>query len=263
MKYIFCDIDGTIASKVKGIIPESCLKALKILKTKGHKIFICTGRNPASSNFALGIKLDGMINSAGAIAIMDDKVIYDKPYPSELFYEVMDFLDEHNGYASLECLKANYASERVYKLVQAFSENTRQTWSKTCDYAGEDVYKFMIDFDFRKDLDLFKETFKDKLNIHDNELLENYIEVCPKWASKGNAIKELIIRLNIDVNDCVVIGDDLNDISMFKLIPNSIAMGNAHPELKKYAKIISDDILADGFYQGFVRMGLIGEDDGK
>ena len=43
-KIFFFDIDGTLA--IHGVIPESNLKALQLLKEQGHYTFICTGRSP-------------------------------------------------------------------------------------------------------------------------------------------------------------------------------------------------------------------------
>ena len=40
----------------------------------------------------------------------------------------------------------------------------------------------------------------------------------------------------IDKQDVVVIGDSYNDISMFELFENSVAVENATPELKLLAK---------------------------
>ena len=43
-KILFFDIDGTLGQH--GVITESNLKALHLLKEKGYKTFICTGRAP-------------------------------------------------------------------------------------------------------------------------------------------------------------------------------------------------------------------------
>ena len=47
-------------------------------------------------------------------------------------------------------------------------------------------------------------------------------------------------------NEIVVIGDGENDISMFKVTPNSIAMGNAVDDIKKEANFVTDTNNNDG-----------------
>jgi hydroxymethylpyrimidine pyrophosphatase-like HAD family hydrolase len=56
-----------------------------------------------------------------------------------------------------------------------------------------------------------------------------------KRASKDQAIQILIDRLGISKNELTVFGDNSNDIKMFKLAGQSIAVSNATDELKQYA----------------------------
>lgn len=57
-------------------------------------------------------------------------------------------------------------------------------------------------------------------------------------AKKGNAIKELVKFLNMTDYDLTVFGDHNNDVDMFEIADNSIAVENAQQELKNYADLI-------------------------
>lgn len=61
------------------------------------------------------------------------------------------------------------------------------------------------------------------LTIHDNK------------ATKDQAIQALVDNYGLVESELTVFGDNLNDIKMFKLTKNRIAVGNAMPELKEYA----------------------------
>lgn len=63
----------------------------------------------------------------------------------------------------------------------------------------------------------------------------HWLSVHPKAASKGNAIRWLAAREGIDIGRVTVFGDALNDLSMFQAAGRSIAVANAHPELKQAA----------------------------
>ena len=67
-----------------------------------------------------------------------------------------------------------------------------------------------------------------------------------KNASKGNAIYGLCKYLKIDLKDVIVIGDDKNDLSMFKVAGVSVAMENASRELKKEADEITKSNIQNG-----------------
>ena len=57
IKAVFFDIDGTLVSFKTHTIPQSTLDALALLREKGIKVFIATGRHFCSiNNFYYDIK---------------------------------------------------------------------------------------------------------------------------------------------------------------------------------------------------------------
>lgn len=73
-----------------------------------------------------------------------------------------------------------------------------------------------------------------------------YVEVFAAGASKGNALQALSEYLGIEKEEVVCIGDGENDLSMFRAAGLKIAMGNAVPELKKEADVITGSNDRDG-----------------
>lgn len=73
-----------------------------------------------------------------------------------------------------------------------------------------------------------------------------YVEVFASGASKGNALQALADHLGIRKEEAACIGDGENDLSMFRAAGLKIAMGNAVPELKKAADIITGTNDRDG-----------------
>ena len=73
-----------------------------------------------------------------------------------------------------------------------------------------------------------------------------YVEVFAAGASKGNALQALADHLGIRKEETACIGDGENDLSMFRAAGLKIAMGNAVPELKKEADIITGTNDRDG-----------------
>lgn len=69
----------------------------------------------------------------------------------------------------------------------------------------------------------------------------NFLEILPKAANKGLALCELSKMLNLEKDEVMAIGDEENDLSMFKYAWVKIAMGNANPLLKKEATFITLD----------------------
>ncbi|MBQ6481508.1 MAG: HAD hydrolase family protein [Anaerolineaceae bacterium] len=82
-KLIFLDIDGTLTSPGSNIPPESALKAIGEARKAGHKVFLCTGRNPDMLAPVLAYGFDGAVACSGGYIICGDKVLYDCPMTEE------------------------------------------------------------------------------------------------------------------------------------------------------------------------------------
>lgn len=67
---------------------------------------------------------------------------------------------------------------------------------------------------------------------------DQYLEIIPSQTSKGQALKALAKQLNIPLKQVAVIGDHLNDLSMFKVAGLAAAVANGHPAAKKEAAVI-------------------------
>ena len=78
-KLIFLDIDGTLTPAGSNTPPESAMKAVKLAQAKGHKIFLCTGRNPAMLAPVLALGFDGAVAGAGGYVFTSDEVLFDCP----------------------------------------------------------------------------------------------------------------------------------------------------------------------------------------
>ena len=64
-KLIFLDIDGTLTPAGSNHPPESAMQAVRAAQAKGHRVFLCTGRNPAMLAPVLALGFDGAVAGAG------------------------------------------------------------------------------------------------------------------------------------------------------------------------------------------------------
>ena len=48
-KIIFLDIDGTLTQPGCNVPPESAMVAVRKARQNGHKVLLCSGRNPAGA----------------------------------------------------------------------------------------------------------------------------------------------------------------------------------------------------------------------
>ena len=66
------------------------------------------------------------------------------------------------------------------------------------------------------------------------------IEVTHITAQKGIILAKVAEKMGFKREEVLVLGDSFNDYSMFTEFTESVAMGNAIPEIKEIAKYITD-----------------------
>ena len=65
------------------------------------------------------------------------------------------------------------------------------------------------------------------------------IHIKSKKINKGTGLRRIAQMMGLDARDFVAIGDSPNDIEMIKAAGLGVAVGNAHPELKKVAGMVT------------------------
>ena len=94
---------------------------------------------------------------------------------------------------------------------------------------------------------------------------DQYLDILPKFANKGNALQWLLKKLNIKISEVVVGGDSGNDSAMFDMENiNGIVVANAHEELYKYTKhrkiYHAENEHGDGVIEGLIYYGVLPEE---
>ena len=63
-----------------------------------------------------------------------------------------------------------------------------------------------------------------------------YSNVMPRGWNKGSAVRWLVERLGVGLDEVVVFGDANNDLPMFSVVPNSVAVAGASSEAAAAAR---------------------------
>jgi len=89
-----------------------------------------------------------------------------------------------------------------------------------------------------------------------------YLDVLPKWANKGNALRWLLREIKISPDEVLIAGDSGTDRTMFAIEgAKGIVVNNAQPELTQATQnmpvYLSEHNYAEGVLEGFVYYKLI------
>jgi Cof subfamily protein (haloacid dehalogenase superfamily) len=235
------DLDGTLLDMNKEI-SERNKATLQLAMKKGVKIVICSGRVYSGARiYAKHLNSKNPIIACNGAIISentDGKVLYSNYMDTGDCLKILDICHKHDIYfhvyagETMLTEKLGYNSLKYYERNKELPPKDRvdiqvvsNMEEKLKSIAGT-VLKFVV---ASEDLELLK-TVRDELA--DVETVDvtssnyNNFEVINKGVSKGIALRRLSEILNIPSREMIAIGDNENDISMFRYAGLGIAMDN-------------------------------------
>lgn len=269
-KIVFLDIDGTMVC-FDGSIPESAKSAVRQAQANGHKMVVCTGRSRFQvSAELLSLGFDGIVCGAGARVIAGGKDIYHAVISEEQKKKSFDYL-EQNGF--LFCYQGEHGlvlNKRSINGILKKYEASGMTEKQASQLQGE----LTVCEEVWKQPDLEKIIFYDSpfpvKEVH-AQLLP-YFDTVPlslegadgyageigiNGIHKATGMQIYLNHIGASQTDTIAVGDGPNDFQMMEFAHTSVAMGNALPEVKERADLVTTNIDADGIYHAFEQLGLI------
>lgn len=254
MNVIFFDIDGTLATRT--FIPESAKEAIRTLRAKGDKVFICSGRYRAYAEKHFSPYADGFICNNGRLAFIGDEYIVQNNLTEAQIRDIISRIDPTGvSYVFFEEQTAHFCgTDELFKEVMHGSDT--DAFDRVIDPASMNVYNFDI---FYTEYETFEKakTAIDDICICNLHTPHKSADITILGTDKGDAVKSVIEYLGVKPENSYAFGDGTNDVSMLKAVGHGIAMGNAQPELKEIAEYITTSIDDDGVKNGLLHYGLI------
>ena len=244
------DLDGTLMRSDKSISAET-VSIINELIQKGLQFTVATARSAMSVRHIVepfDIKVPLIIRNGTALADPKTLDIIEKAlFTDKQIDELKELLPEipSCGFTSIwydnEMEKVFFAGEHSVGIRKYLDERKSEKGIRIVNsidalFSGDVGYITMIDD--KEKLDPIYERVKGKegweavlqKDAYDEEY---WLEICPENSTKAKAIVKLKEKLGME--RIVVFGDSVNDIPMFKIADEAYAVGNALPELKKYA----------------------------
>ncbi len=258
-KAVFFDIDGTLFSLEKGIIP-STRKALDLLKQTDTISAICTGRCRAMMEPALEeIGFPVYICGSGTYIEYQGEVLYNLTIPKETTDEMIKVCRAHNIFCVMEGPEWIYYDRTFINndtCMGFFNHMQRHMPGKLVPYVEGNtiVNKYSLFLEPETNVD----TIMPFLEAHFDVIKHSdFMEIMPKGHSKATGIAMLIDKLGIKRSDTYAFGDSSNDLEMLAYVEYGIAMGNSCEEVLKKAKYVTKHMDDDGIMWGLRQFELI------
>lgn len=260
IKLVASDLDGTIIDKHNDIYKDN-FKAISVLNSKNIPFVICTGKT-----YSIYKGLCSSFNASYGVFGNGTSIINLKT-GEEIYNSLLNNLDVLN---IVKIAKRSNLHIHVYTKNQIITEELLYLDLRNYKLQKSNIYNNKLEFTIVPDLLKYlskKETFISKIIISSTNSLEKvqeeiqnslnvcvlnikkygkfkdkiinkeyeYLDIIPKNASKGNALQILGNYLNINKDEILAIGDNLNDLDMVEQAGIGVAVGNAYSELKQVA----------------------------
>ena len=277
VKIIFLDVDGTLVD-YDNRIPESAVKAIRLARDKGHKVYVCTGRSRAEMQPEIwDIGIDGMIGGNGSYVEDNGEVVMHQLISKEEAKHIVDWLHSRGLEFYLESNNGLFASENFKEaarpVLREYSLRKGKTEEEVKDQEAEDALHGLIYGGelYRDDLNkvsFILSDYQDHLDsIEEFPNLEAHTwggrgetalfgDLGVKDINKAHAVDVILNHLGADRKDTIAFGDAKIDIPMLDYCQVGVSMGNGGPEILEMADMVTDDVEEDGLYNAFEELGL-------
>lgn len=241
IKLVASDLDGTLLLNGAQALPENLFPLIRQLKEIGILFVAASGRQYPNMRrlFAPVLKDMAFICENGALAVQDEQVLYQDQFEPELAMEIVKAIYEKEG-AEFSCATKDFYYIRPKtghfldlmtkvvktdsKVIHSFDEIT-EPCMKLAVYEREGIQEESIRY--------WRERFSDRCTVVTSGFA--WVDFIPFGTNKARGLKEYQKRLKIRPEECVVFGDEYNDIEMLRSTPFSFAMEHAKTGVKEAA----------------------------
>ncbi len=259
---VLADVDGTLVNEQK-ILTERAQKAISALHSASIRFAITSGRPPRGMAMLFEpLRLDTPIAgfNGGLFVKSDLSILEQKTVPADIAREAIDLMRKRG-------LDVWIYSGNDWLITEPDAPHVaREAWTvkfepKVVPDVSEhlaDVAKIVGVSDDRERVQRCEAEAQAAFGQHAtaNRSQPYYLDVTNKDANKGAVVAYLSDRMRIPASEIATIGDQPNDVLMFKRSGLSIAMGNASDEVKAQAAATTDSYNDDGFAKAMERLIL-------
>lgn len=265
IKMVCSDVDGTLVDEGKSGLNPEYYEEIRRLKEKGILFAVISGRSyEASLPLFAPVSNDIIfINDNGAALHYQGKTIKSHTIEDELAKELIrDLKEELKPVTYISAMTGSYAYGPNKKFCDVL-KNEFGLKLNELQQMPEDLPKDagVMSIGVFHPVDAGKavgEEFITKWNSHEKIQAvpggQYWFNIIQKNVNKGVALKELMEMYGVREEEVLAIGDNMNDMEMLSLAPNSVAIGNARKEVKEICRYETAPCYEDGVLQILKRL---------
>ena len=250
---LLADVDGTLVTKEK-VLTARAIEAVRRLHERGIAFAITSGRPPRGMRMLvepLRLTMPIAAFNGGMMVHPDLSVIDEHPLPDEIVPVVLDTLERHGLdvwiYRATEWYVRSPSAPHVDR--EASTVQFPPTVVPTFDGLLSRVVKVVGVSDELEAVARCEAATQAQCGTRVSAARSQpyYLDITHPMANKGTVIERLSQFLRLPLERIATIGDQPNDVLMFRRSGLSIAMGNASQEVQRQATHVTTSCDDEGF----------------
>lgn len=251
-KWCVCDMDGTLLDS-KSVISQANEAALKRLQEEGLEVIIASGRTDLMvKSYIKQLGLTGpVISSNGGLIrnIRTGEILYSKLIEKSVVKEILTFCYENNIDFLLYTVDRVYGNkgnplmlkyERVNEeLPENINVPLEYLYNASKKIDDIEVLKILLVCREHERIIELEKYFSQNEKVTAVSSAKGLLDIMAPNISKGNALKILAEKMQIDLKHVIAFGDNYNDIEMLKCVGMPVAVDNAVEDIKLQARYIT------------------------
>lgn len=253
IKYIFCDIDGTLLRRGE-MLQDSFIQKIRQMKEKGYYFTFASGRLPYMIQPILeDLELDNAyyVSCNGALVRNKEKVLFVQKFPLSLVSRLIDLALKYN-------MTVLYAVDEEEFLLQENSATIRKRAERgryhplrkvtSDEFATLKILKMnILTDDSEQTISILHSELSELVSELNITRYGDYgVEIVAKNVNKLTGVQLLLSHLDGQLIQSCAIGDNENDAQLIEAVQLGIAVGNATEELKDVADVIMKQEASQG-----------------
>lgn len=272
IRLIATDLDGTFFDSSSGIIPAN-VAAFRDAQAAGIAVAICSGRCPVDIRYVhRQMNLDTWIIGFNGAIVREPGAqadIFCQPLVRAALERLLTFLEEDQDVYYNMCTvglrylmargrhRARAESGRLHLGAHGVQTHFIESWHEIPEAELDRCMKVIASSPDRSEAERLKrDAARAGFPLTITSSWWNNIEVVAQGVDKGVGIRRLCQHLGISTADVMVLGDQKNDLPMFRVAGWPVAMGNGDEAVKAAARIITASNDEAGVAQAVRRYAL-------
>jgi Cof subfamily protein (haloacid dehalogenase superfamily) len=250
---VLADVDGTLVTKAK-VVTARAIEAIEKLHERGVLFAITSGRPPRGMRMLVHpLEMRGpMAAFNGGIIVQPDMSIVDeRAVPADVTLAVIDAIRAHGLYAWIYRGAEWYVTDPGAPHAQREAGTVQFQPTVVPSYDGllDRVVKIVGVSDDHGQVARCEAAVQQQFwaQVSASRSQPHYVDVTHPTANKGVVVERLSHYYQIPLGQIATLGDQPNDVLMFRRSGLSIAMGNASEEVQRQATYVTASNEDEGF----------------